>query len=81
MPKRVTSTVGCEIFSHLPSRNPIESVFASSDDILLCGPLAELVRDLSLDPGDIGVPGNLLFIADAFHGVLDKIILLVDYQI
>ena len=34
--------------------------------------LAELVSDLPLDSGYVGVPCDLLFIADAFHCILDK---------
>lgn len=44
--------------------DPVESVRTSSDDVLFGSPLAKSVRNLLLDPGDIGVPCDLFLVAD-----------------
>ena len=62
---------------YLLSRNSVKSIISSFDDVLLCSPFAELVGDLPLDSGDVGVPGDFLLIAYTFNGILDQVHVIV----
>ena len=66
---------GHEIPRH---RDPVDAVPSPNDGILVRSEPAELVDQFPLDPGDVGLKGCPVVIAQRIHGGLDLVGIVID---